>query len=335
MSKVKDLQGKKFNRLTVIKRVENDKNGRAKWLCQCTCGNETVVMGQRLINGKTKSCGCLRGEHFQKYEDISGKKFNMLTVIEPVRIMDNRNRKNGTIKWNCLCECGNTTILTKYLITSGTVKSCGCYKTQKMKNGELHLKHGYAKTRIYRIWNLMKERCKNKNNPSFMNYGGRGITLCKEWESFDPFCKWAMSHGYSDKLSIDRIDVNGDYCPENCRWATAKEQSRNKRTNREIEYNGKTMLLKDWANELNISSSTILSRISKGLPIEKILSREKPKYKKITYNGKTMGWKDWEKEVGISRKVISSRIKYGWTPEEALTTPVSRKNNLKKMRELP
>ena len=117
--------------------------------------------------------------------------------------------------------------------------------------------------RLYPIWSGMKDRCLNKNNKRYSSYGGRGIEVCKEWQqSFRAFLRWAMANGYEEGLSIDRIDNDGNYCPENCRWATAKEQANNKRWNHLITYNGKTQTMKEWAEELGIKLSTLSQRIN-------------------------------------------------------------------------
>lgn len=123
--------------------------------------------------------------------------------------------------------------------------------------------HKMSGTRIYNIWALMKRRCTNPNNKEFERYGARGITLCEEWQDFMSFYKWAMANNYTDKLTLDRIDNNGNYEPENCRWVTMKEQQRNRSNNHLITYNGKTQTISQWAEERNINHDTLFSRINK------------------------------------------------------------------------
>lgn len=153
--------------------------------------------------------------------DISGKKFGRLTVLEYA--FTNKSRKS---MWKCKCECGNEIVVSGSHLVNGHTQSCGCLFVETLPNK----KHGMRKTRLYRIWLGMKSRCFIQSVPCFKHYGGRGITVCDEWkDNFQAFYDWAMSHGYSDDLSIDRIDVDGNYCPENCRWATWSEQRRNQR----------------------------------------------------------------------------------------------------------
>lgn len=184
--------------------------------------------------------------------NLEGERFGRLTVIEKA---GHTNYKK--VLWKCICDCGNYAYVDTHSLTNGRTKSCGCIQLEKVT------KHGNKNTRIWRIWQYMKGRCKYKYIDSYKHYGGRGIKVCEEWDkSFESFYKWSMEHGYTDKLSIDRIDVNGNYEPSNCRWATSKEQSRNKRTNVYITYNGETRVLKDWAEFLGIDKNTLWGRIN-------------------------------------------------------------------------
>lgn len=198
------------------------------------------------------------------FDDLTGRKFGILTVLE----FDSKT-KNRKIKWKCHCDCGNETIVTGENLRSGNTKSCGCIHKEKFH----HTTHGKRNTRIYRIWRNMLNRCECKSHTEYNRYGGRGITVCDEWKDFITFYDWAMSHGYSDDLTIDRINVNGNYCPENCRWATTKEQSRNTRRNRILEYNGKSQCVADWESETGIPRTLIQQRIDRlGWSVEKALS---------------------------------------------------------------
>lgn len=165
MSRVKDLRGKRFGRLTVIERTDNDKNGRARWLCECDCGTVSVKTGKLLLNGHCKSCGC--GEYENRVKNVTS--------------------------------------------------------------------HRLSHTRLYRIWKGIKQRCYYTKHKDYHYYGGRGIIVCEEWlNNFESFYKWAITHGYKNNLTIDRKDVNGNYEPSNCRWATYSEQRLNQRPRKRV-----------------------------------------------------------------------------------------------------
>ena len=264
----KDLTGQKFGKLTVIERTTNGKSGEARWICSCECGKTTISTGKNLVRGQSKSCGCRKTEvGVAKRNDLVGKKFGRLLVTELAYI------KNNNTYWRCLCDCGNETIVVSYSLTSGHTISCGC--RQKEAREALHLqstKHGKRFTRIYHTWRDMKERCLNPNKTGFKNYGGRGITICDDWKNdFNSFYEWAINNGYRDNLTIERIDVNGNYCPENCTWATKLEQNNNRRNTIRLFYQGQTHTLREWSKITGIPLSTIRSRSKRGLSVGDIL----------------------------------------------------------------
>ena len=190
--------------------------------------------------------------------DLTGRKFGKLTVIERAE-----NSRNGKSRWLCKCECGNEKTTSGETLRSGKTSSCGCryFESNKGRNKT----HGQTKTRLHRIWCGMKRRCNSPTAHGFEWYGGRGITVCEEWKnSFEAFRDWALSNGYADNLTLDRIDTNGNYYPDNCRWATYKAQENNRANNRKVIYKGKEYTLSKLAEKLNISSATLAWRLNHG-----------------------------------------------------------------------
>lgn len=191
-------------------------------------------------------------------KDLNNQRFGKLVVIKEI----GRNKDNRVI-WLCKCDCGNYhETLGKYLL-SGETTSCGCQRTQILLIEAERLKtHGLTNTRIYNIWLAMKGRCNNPNNSAYKKYGGRGIKVCEEWNEFLSFYNWAINNGYEKSLSIDRIDVNGNYEPNNCRWADSVTQGNNTRRNHYLTYNGETKTMSEWARIKNLDYSTLRSRIN-------------------------------------------------------------------------
>lgn len=219
---------------------------------------------------RAKSCGC--GYGVDRFKDISGRRFGLLTAIVPV------GRKDTRTVWRCVCECGKSTIASVSALTLGYRKSCGCLRPKPPAAGlrgeqNYAYKHGGciggSADRLYSIWNDMNRRCFDDRRDDFSRYGGRGISVCEEWRSsYIAFRDWAISNGYQDSLTIDRIDVNGNYCPENCRWATLIEQANNRRNNHEISYNGQTLSLAATAREYGVPVTTLNSRIKRRWDIQ-------------------------------------------------------------------
>ena len=205
MSKLIDLTGQRFGRLTVVCRVENGPAG-SRWLCKCDCGGETTAYGSDLRSGHSSSCGCLRKERI----------LNSIT------------------------------------------------------------KHGCRHTTLYHRWLDMKNRCYNPKASRYERYGGRGITVCNGWRnSFEAFRDWALANGYSDDLSIDRTDPNGNYCPENCRWVSMKVQAKNKSNTITVQHNGNLVTLPELAELTGIGYATLLWRYKKGYTGEQLIQEVK------------------------------------------------------------
>ena len=191
-------------------------------------------------------------EHPANYVDLTGQVFGQLIVLGRAG-----NTTNGAALWLCQCSCGNTTIQRTADLRNGSTKSCGCHQRLTA------FKHGQNNTKLYQSWECMKGRCNNPHNIGYSNYGGRGIQVCDEWDDFVQFMEWANANGYEEGLTLDRIDVNGNYCPENCRFATRKEQANNRRTCIMITYLDETHSLKDWCRILNLPYSVIQTRMYK------------------------------------------------------------------------
>ena len=174
--------------------------------------------------------------------------------------------------WLCKCDCGNEVRTSTTHLRKGHVKSCGCYSHDlTSKRNKDNARHGVSRTRLYREWAMMKQRCYKKEHKSYADYGGRGIKICDEWLVSDNFFEWAISNGYADNLTIDRIDVNGNYEPSNCRWVTMKEQIRNRRNTVIVDYNGEKITLSELAENTGIPYHTIHWRYKIGKTIDEII----------------------------------------------------------------
>lgn len=202
-------------------------------------------------------------------EDLVGKRFGRLTITE---LAEPKTYPCGTTHrhWLCRCDCGNITIVSQSHLKTGEVKSCGCLNDERIRAPRVTNSH----KRIHRIWKGMKDRCLNPNYHSYSRYGGRGITICDEWiNDSNAFEKWAVSNGYSDEFSIDRIDNDKGYSPDNCRWVDRITQQNNTSSNLYLEYAGIKLTASEWARKLGISRDVIYERYKKGLPVEKVLER--------------------------------------------------------------
>ena len=214
----------------------------------------------------TKSCGCLVIEvNNNRAENLIGQRFGRLVIIS-------RNYSKSKVLWNCLCDCGNTSISWSTSLKSGDTKSCGCY--QKERTSEVSTTHGNTKnakdTTEYKSWCGMKYRCSNSKATKYKNYKEKGITVCDRWlNSFENFLE-DMGKAPTPKHTLDRINPNGNYEPSNCRWATQLQQQGNRTNNRWLEYDGKRMILSDWGRFLNVKPEYISYKIRKGFSFGEI-----------------------------------------------------------------
>lgn len=209
----------------------------------------------------------LRALTDNRHNEYLNRRYSRLTIIEFLGA-DNINR----IYCKCSCTCGSIIPVNFFHLKNGNTKSCGCYKIDIVVSRNLINAHPHRKTRIFRIWKRMHQRCYEINCDDYKDYGAKGVKICDDWHEYYTFYSWAISHGYSDSLSIDRLDVTGNYSPSNCRWATSLEQARNKRNNHNITFRGHTKTLSEWCLIFRMESSKVRYRLSKNWPLEKVFT---------------------------------------------------------------
>lgn len=206
-----------------------------------------------------------------RFQDLTGKRFGKLTVVERAC-----PEKKDKVYWVCRCDCGNYSIATSGNLKSGNTTGCGCLQIEARRKA--NTTHGQTETRLYKAWESMRQRCNNPKKDHYKDYGGRGISVCEEWDrSFSSFCDWAMSHGYGENLTLDRIDADGNYCPENCRWATVKEQQNNRRNNHLLTYKNETHSMMEWSEILGVDYCALKRKIRKGVSTEEAFESLKRK----------------------------------------------------------
>jgi hypothetical protein len=200
--------------------------------------------------------------------DITGQRFGKLTAIK-----EHHQGIQGRWHWLCKCDCGNKVIILGINLRNGNTKSCGCLKSEiTAKRNKDNSTHNLSKHTLYIVHRNMMQRCYNNSNTRYLDYGGRGITVYQEWHDLPSFYTWALTSGYEEHLTIDRIDNNGNYCPENCRWVTQQENQNNKRTNKYITYNGRVHTISEWSRILKIAYCTLYYRLSSNWTIEEALT---------------------------------------------------------------
>lgn len=267
--------GEKYGRLTVVRELPQRNYGHVMIECLCDCGKTTNVQRDRLISGHTKSCGCMHIKRDKPYKgkDITGQRFGKLVAVEWV---SSKQRKHNKVAvWKCRCDCGNEKEIARVDLLTGRVNSCGCYMI------ESHTKHGGVQDRLYPIWSAMRDRCNNPNNKSYHSYGGRGIKICKEWDDYSIFRKWALNNGYDpdaefQECTIDRINNDKDYEPANCRFVDMEVQSNNRQNTIKVEMDGNIKSLKQWCNYLNCNYDKACHRKEAGKDIREWFDCELP-----------------------------------------------------------
>ncbi len=202
--------------------------------------------------------------------DLTGQTFNRWTVIRRAE------SRSGKTVWFCRCACGTERIVVGSDLVANKSKSCGCWRREASSKRAkvINRTHGDTGKRLHVIWLGLSRRCYNLNDPNYRLYGGRGIKVCDEWrDCYVVFREWALANGYSDNLTLDRIDVNGNYEPANCRWVTMKVQQNNRRNNHVITWNGQKHNISEWAEILQVDGGTIASRLQRGWSVEDALCK--------------------------------------------------------------
>lgn len=256
-----DLTGKKFGKLYVVKHC-----GGSIWECRCDCGVTKLIKGQALREGKVISCGC------NKRKDLVEQRFGRLLVLKRLGFI------NKKTYYECKCDCGKIVNVISSNLQKGTSNSCGCLANELTSLRSRT--HNMSKTRLYNIWEGIKQRCYNPKVKAFKYYGKNNIQVCKEWFEFETFMQWAITNGYNDTLTIDRIDVFGNYCPENCRWVDKTTQANNTRVNVFLTVDGETNTIANWSKKTGINAETISWRRKHGWTDEECIKLKPNKSRK-------------------------------------------------------
>jgi len=253
--------------------------------------------------------------------DRLGQRYDRLVVIERLPA---KSKTDTNARWFCRCDCGRGTVAYGQDLARGKVKSCGCL------NAERIMQHGMSHTHVYHVWQAMLQRCENPNAQSYANYGARGISVCPAWHNFEAF--FADMGNRPTGYSLERENNDGNYEPENCRWATTVEQANNNRRNRIIVINGQSRTFAQWAKYAGLKWYTLRQRLDVcGWDIERALTEPVTEAEQYTFREKTMTLKEWADETGIHIDTLRSRLgnKLGWSLERTLTTG-ARKRRLRK-----
>lgn len=260
MGKKEDIAWQKYGLLTFV-RFHKIINKKTYWVSICDCGKEAIVRIDAVKQGRVISCGCVRHKRGKNCINLTGMSFGKLTVI---KISSSHNPKS--LLWDCQCGCGKTIKVQGNSLRTGHTKSCGCFHketaaNQAYKMGKSNTTHGMSRTQEYETWHHMKQRCYDKNQRSYKEYGGRGIRVCSRWKtSFENFFA-DMGPKPSPSHTIERKNTNKHYSPKNCIWASWKEQQRNRRNNIMITHKEKTQCISAWAEEYGLTTAQLWRRI--------------------------------------------------------------------------
>lgn len=267
-----DMIGQRYGLLTVIEKAPDREHENSKptkmWKCVCDCGNTVICSRQALTSGEKKDCGCVKEGKY-----LVGKRYGKLVIRKIIR------EKGREARVECICDCGNIATPLLSRVINNKVYSCGCYRAEKSK--EIHTKHNMSKTRIYKVWKKINDRCNNPGNKSFHYYGGRGIKICDEWSGehgAENFIKWAYENGYDEnapkgEYTIDRIDVDKDYAPSNCRFVSMRVQNNNTRKTIKKVINGEELTVSEISEKYGIRKDKIRYRIKCGMEEDKIIHK--------------------------------------------------------------
>ena len=320
-----DLLGRRFTRLLVVSQAPSRLG--ARWNCRCDCGNTVVVYGHNLLKSAhpkkgSRSCGCLKREGLRlnprpsrRAIYLPGQRFGHLQVLTQSGKDD-----RGELLWLCECDCGKRVAVRSSSLRYGNSRSCGCRIGVAR---ETPAPHPLSKTPEYRCWQNMHNRCGNKDLAA---YGGRGIKVCGRWGLFENFHA-DMGLRPSPKLSIERVNNDGDYEPDNCVWGTRRVQNNNQRSNRLVAYRGETMSLANAVRRAGAANYfCVKARLKQGWPVEVALETParagRQRITSVEYRGQRMSLAAAVRAFGaVSYHVASQRLLRGWSVEDAIDTP--------------